>query len=334
MTNEHVVISSRVRLARNISGWFFPPRIRGTDSERELVAQILKVFERMGNFEIIKMCDASPLEKRSLVERYLISNNLAESSQSAVAISDDGAVSVMVSEEDHLREQAIIRGGDIEKAYKKILPIDGILRANLNFSVGADGYFTACPTNLGTGMRASVMLFLPMLFAEGAISEISALASKNGLVVRGALGEGSKPLGYVYQVSNEITLGKTENEIIKMVNDFVSYIVGRELDLEKTAYLSDTDYWDDRCLRSMGILYNCRLLDYGELSELISDVKLGTAFGVIKAKDVKMLDDLWVASRSATLRLYRDKGLSEERHRADFIRENVKKIQLHDTFND
>ena len=331
MTDKTIAVSSRIRLARNVRGYAFPCVIRGTKKQEEITNIFASVLKRTGEFDFRKVYELSPLEKRSLVERYLISNKLADENFGAVAVSKDGLISVMINEEDHVREQIIYRGLDLEKAYARIANLDGIMRANVDFAVSGNTYYTACPSNLGTGMRASVMLFLPAHTGYGKIGQLSEQARDLGLIVRGAFGEGSVGEGYFYQVSNEVTYDITESEIIRLVKRFVKDVIDDEIYLRQTMLSEDKLGFADKCLRAKGILENAVLLSYEELTELIANIKLGISVGIINCENPYYIDDLLVAARSATLSLNVGGAYDEAAARAKFVKGNLKKLSLKTT---
>ena len=333
--NDYLTIaaSTRIRLARNVSGYAFPCVINDTPIEKQLVDRLLSVFSKTGDFDIYRINELSETQKQSFVERYLISKNLAKSRGSAVAVSKDRLISVMLCEEDHVREQIIMRGVGLEKCLSRLSVLDGLLKANFNFAVSGNNYFTACPSNLGTGMRASVMLFLPAICRYGELDGFAEEAREKGLVIRGAFGEGSRGEDYFFQVSNEITYHITEKEIILLVKDFVDAVVMREDYLRHDMFELNRYAFADDAFRALAVLGCAVVLGYDELADLIAKVKLGISVGIIKTDNAAALDDLLVASRPATLYLntggYDDEGIA----RALFVRENIKKLSLSTDFS-
>jgi len=331
MTDTTIAVSSRIRLARNVRGYAFPCVIRGTEKEREVVSILSSVLSKISDFKIYNIKNLSFVERNSLVERYLISKHLSLSEGAAVALSADGLISVMMSEEDHLREQIIVRGFSVRRAYSRISMLDSLVRANVSIAASGNNYYTACPSNMGTGMRASVMLFIPSICYYNQLDEVKIAARERGLTVRGAFGEGSRGESYFYQVSNEFTYNVTESEILGMVESFVGEVIAREERLRSTMFNFDAYAFADKCFRALGTLSSAVRLDYDELSELISQVKLGVGVGIISVDNAYALDDLLVASRKNTLELNVGRG-DELRLRAAFVRENLKKISLKPLF--
>jgi protein arginine kinase len=325
ISETSIAVSTRIRLARNFDNYFFPSVIRGTDAERKIVAIVSDLFNRFGGYKTIKMSDLSCDEKSSLIERYLISQNLAASQLGAVILSSDKCVSVMVNEEDHLRLQCIISGFDFDEARRRILPVDNLLNRNFRFAKDGNFYYTACPSNLGSGMRASVMTFLPALSYTGAIDYIMDKAKKTGITFRGAFGEGSSAEGYWYQVSNSRTMQKPE-EIIDNVSKFVVSVVSDENDERYHLYGENKNEIEDECLRAYGILGHCRLLSYDECVNLIAKVKLGNSLGFLPLKNPRALDDLLVSCRPATLKIFQKDAGNELVLRANYVSDALKII--------
>ena len=333
---EGTVVTSRIRLARNVAGYNFKSRLFDKQKADEIIYRTYACAKKYAPFKLYEISKISPLEARCLKETYVISEALRTNSFSgAAAALDDGSLTVMINEEDHVREQALEKGFALKKAYMRLAPLDSWLNKNLRFCRDDRwGYLTACPTNLGTGLRASVMMFLPALTRTDKIGALAEHAKAAGLTVRGAFGEGSDGDGYMYQVSNEITLGKTEERIINEVQSFIEYAANLEQTNAIVYYNQFTREIDDEVFRAYGILSNCRIIDFSEFSALIASLKMGVMLGVIKASEVSALDDLLVTSRPAVIakRLGLqnesvDNGLIDE-FRADYSRECVKKIIL------
>ncbi|MBR1891106.1 MAG: hypothetical protein IJ811_01260 [Clostridia bacterium] len=303
MTGEFTAVSSRVRLARNLDGYYFPCQIAGTAAELTVKRLCLTALGRISDFKVYEMSALGEEQRNSLVEKYLISSALSLNPMGAVAVSKDEKVSVMVGEEDHVREQIILDGNDLVRCYERLNKLDTFLRSNLSFAKKGQTYYTSCPTNLGTGMRASVMLFLPAIVSHGELDGVVYSAKNSGLTVRGAFGEGSVGEGYLFQVSNEVTYGVGERQLISLVENFVSRLIDRELYLETQDYLADKLRFEDGCARAIGVINNCKLLPYNELSQIISQIKIGANVGVVAVTDKKAVDRALVLSRQNTLRL-------------------------------
>ncbi|MBQ7957478.1 MAG: protein arginine kinase [Clostridia bacterium] len=276
-----VVLSTRIRFARNIREYPFPFRL-DEDKKKELNSRIKDaVLSDNENMSFIEMESVPAFQTVSLAERHLISPEFAGPSKSkALILSDEEDVSIMLQEEDHLRIQAMEAGLDLEKAYEKAEKVEKDIGRVLNYAFDERiGFLTQCPTNLGTGMRASVMLHLPALTKQGLISRLASTVSKLGLVIRGAYGEGSQPGGDIYQISNQITLGISEKEAIFNLESIVKQIISQERNARKEL-LSDESYLDS-IFRAYGILKYARKLTSNEFMKLISLVRLASAEKII-----------------------------------------------------
>ena len=288
-----VAMTTRIRLARNLAGFPFPSKMSDAHA-----AEVLHLVERglktIDPDEYVRY-DVGALTKMKsslLQEQYLISAELAKRKNGGAAfVSSDETVSIMVNEEDHLREQYICKGFELMKAYERLSAIDDGLSGELDFAFDNRlGYLTACPSNLGTGMRASVMVFLPGLTWSGEIKNVFREWKLNGMTVRGSFGEGSEAEGYMYQVSNERTLGWSEKEILEEVSRFTLRICDQEDKARKKMLQTMETETRDRCLRSYGALCNCALLDLSEFLRKITDVKLGLALGFLEATSEREFD--------------------------------------------
>lgn len=329
MIDTSVAISSRIRLARNILGYNFPCVIRDTEKEKAVLSRCVNVLKNLGSFDFYYMSELSDLERRAFVEQYLISNNLANNDGGVLAVQKGGALSVMINEEDHLREQCIVRGFDLLSAYKKTAALDGVLAANLPFAKKNGVYFTACPSNLGTGLRASVMLFLPAITDGDRLDEIYENAVQYGLTIRGRYGEGSGSENYLYQVSNEITYKVSEQEILRLVTGFVEDTISIETELRHKNYQSNKDAIQDKVLRALGILKNCLILTYNEFVELICMVKLGISLGFLTSNLDYGIDDLLITANRATLIASDNAAFdSEDKLRARFVQKALDSLNV------
>ena len=324
MIDTSVIVSSRVRLARNLSGIGFSPVIRDTAAEDRVTALVKRILGAIGGFTFTEMQSLTEEKKLSFVERYLVSSALVKSPRGALASSSDETVSVMINEEDHLREQCFAAGLSLKSVYSRLKTLDNVLNNNLRFAKGKFGFLTTCPTNVGTGMRASAMLFLPALAYSGETNEIMRKARSAGLTVRGAYGEGSGGDCSLFQISNEITYGVTETEIIERVTSFVKSVEVAEREERRALYSDNEVDFSDACLRAYGILANCKKLDYAEFADLAAKVKLGLALNVLKADYPSGIDDVMVSARSATLLLVPNlKSINEDERRAEFVNKAI-----------
>ncbi len=237
----------------------------------------------------------------------------------------------MINEEDHLREQCIVKGLDLQLAYETMSEIDGRISRSMKFAYDEQlGFLTACPTNLGTGLRASVMLFLPALTINGLMPRVIKAVARLGLTVRGIYGEGSRAEGYIYQISNEVTLGVTEEEIIQQVEETVKKVCDLET-AERENLKNGPDALDvrDECLRSYGILTNCAKLSTEELVKYAAGVKLAACLGYIKLDDVAQIDELLVKMRPSNVNAASDRELTpteRDAYRAQYVGKYLRKI--------
>ena len=296
-----IVMSTRIRLARNLNEYPFPSKLDtvGKDKVNSLVKSTLFESDNAG-LSYIEMKDLSRLQAVSLAERHLISPEFAAKKDgSALILSDDESVSIMLCEEDHIRLQVMKSGLALEEAYDIANKLDNVIDAKLDYAFDERiGYLTQCPTNLGTAMRASVMLHLPALTRCGQITRLSNTVSKLGLTIRGANGEGSQPRGDMYQISNKITLGITEETAIANLKSIVLQLVAQER--AAAAEMIKNPAEEDKIFRALGVLKNARLLSTDEFMELISVVRLGAARGLIDIP-VEKINELIVNMQPATV---------------------------------
>lgn len=330
-TDSDIVLSSRIRLARNFANVTYP--VLGEESELKKVTDFMKQeyskqsFHAYKNFQFISMQDLSLIEKRILVEKHLISPNLEKFPQSAVLISEDERVSIMINEEDHLRIQLYFPGYQLTEALEEAFNLDDWIEEKVNYAFDEKcGYLTSCPTNVGTGMRASVMMHLPALAHTKQINRMIPAINQFGLVVRGIYGEGSESLGNIYQISNQITLGKSENDIVLDLESVVKQLIEQERLARKyiTEKLGLT--LEDRIFRSYGILKNSRIIGSKEASECISNVRLGIDLGIIKNISKNILNELMILMQPGFLQHYANKKLTARERdifRASLIRERL-----------
>ena len=300
------VISSRVRLARNVRGMTFPGARRREDPRalRALEEGAARAAKGVFDGEFMRMRDLDAVRKKALVERHLISPALARNTASgAVILERSEGISVMLNEEDRVREQCVETGFALPRAYERISRYDDSLLRELPVAYDNElGFLTACPTNLGTGMRASVMLFLPALRLAGGIErEMTRFIREYGLTVRGVYGEGSKAQGDMYQLSNTRTLGVTEGDIIRSVERAALEICAEERAATEALVGRAGSALYDKAARSYGIITNAYRLTSAELMNLISDVKLGIILDILPLKDTKTLDKLLVWCSAANL---------------------------------
>lgn len=328
--DKSIILSSRVRLARNIKNKPFPNRLN-VDEAKDIIKMVEDAFytsdEIRENFKTIYLWEKDSNENMSFLEKHLVSSNLLNTKdKSAFICKNDETVSIMINEEDHIRMQCIYGGMAIREAYEEINHIDDNLEEVLEFPFDEKlGYITACPTNLGTGMRASVMLHLPALAANNQIQEIINALTQVGMTIRGLYGEGSKGYGNIYQISNQITLGVSEEDIINNIEAITSQLVNQELGLREKMKSQYNDELEDKIYRSLGILKTARILSTKEALNLLSNVRMGKEMGIIEDECVGM-NKILVNVQPATLQLSYEKEMqSKERdvERARLVRESL-----------
>lgn len=326
------VASTRIRFARNLDGYPFPTKLSGEKQAKEIIRKVSSGLNRVDEFKLYYLDDVDDEEADMLVENHLISPLLLMNRKIAGAlINRENNVSVMINEEDHLREQCIVKGFDLHLAYNVMSEIDSTISKSLKFAYDEQlGYLTACPTNLGTGIRASVMMFLPALVINGKINRLISSVSRLGLTVRGTFGEGTRSQGYTYQISNEVTLGVKEEEILSLVETVVYKIAEMERsERENLKNCPSALEIKDKCLRSLGTLTNCALLSSEEFEELCYNVKLGVCLGYINVNEVSEIDDLITEMKPNNINLLARRRLtSRERdvYRAEHVAKKFRKI--------
>jgi protein arginine kinase len=300
--DSDTVFSSRIRFARNLTGYRFEAGLSTKDAEEI----ITRVENALGDGYIkTDMCALSALQAESLVEQHLISRDFAsKKTPHALFRNDNKSLSVMALEEDHIRLQCILPGLSLRDAYRFACECDDKLDGALELAYDESlGYLTHCPTNLGTGLRASVMLFLPALSEAGSIPSLSHQLSKIGLTVRGLFGEGSGASGCMYQISNQITLGITEEETLKKMKEAVRQISEKEQVARKNITGDALDRLTDRICRSLGTLKYAHMMTSSEFIKLFADVRFGIALGIVQEVSYEQLGTLLVEAMPATLTL-------------------------------
>src|SRR5215217_5255654 len=328
---SEIVISSRIRLARNIAGVQFLTRCsRGQRStlERKVRDTILE-SQVAPSMLYVDLENAPEMDRLLLVERHLISkHHAAAEGARGVAIGENETLSIMINEEDHLRIQVLRSGLQLEEAWEQINKTDDALESRLDYSFHPRfGYLTACPTNVGTGIRVSVMLHLPALKLTSEIEKVFRAAKDMRLAVRGLYGEGTEATGDFYQISNQTTLGKTEDDII---SDFKHLVIPKIIDYEvharKTLVNDKTVALDDKVCRALGVLRTARLIASEETLQLLSHLRMGVNLGRIKELDIRAINELFLLTQSAHLQKIQGRRLEGDVRRAaraDFIRQRL-----------
>jgi len=325
-----IVMSSRIRLARNVADYRFLSLIEAPDRDR--LATYLEGYLGSLDFgEPLHYAELDELDEIGsgcLVERHLVSRDLVQSTgRRGVAYSKDEQLSIMVNEEDHLRVQVLRSGLQLTEAFGKARDVDDRLEEKVSFAFSQRfGYLTACPTNVGTGLRVSVMLHLPALVLSKAIQKVCKAMSRINLTVRGLHGEGSQSLGDFFQVSNQMTLGRSEREILRQVEEHVPQIIRHERSLRERLIERNRVAIEDRVWRAYGLLTQARLINGEETLECLSALRMGLHMELIDGLDTALLNELFVLTQPAHLQRRAGRPLeSEERDelRAQLVRERL-----------
>ncbi|ENH95884.1 ATP:guanido phosphotransferase [Gracilibacillus halophilus YIM-C55.5] len=330
--DSDIVMSSRIRLARNIEQIPFP--IVASQDELEGVLHFVQnhfnhqSFEHYKNLEFVQINELTTTEKQVLVEKHLISPHLAnKSNDGAALISKSEQLSIMINEEDHVRMQLYFPGLQLEKALEEAFQIDDWLEEKLDYAFDEHrGYLTSCPTNVGTGMRASVMMHLPALSMTQKMNQMIPAINQLGLVVRGIYGEGSEALGNIFQISNQITLGRSEQDIIENLKSVVQKLIEQERHARAVLMDQSELALEDKVYRSYGVLERSRIIESKETATCLSDVQLGIDLGIITNISKSILNELMVLTQPAFLQQYAGKTLAPQERdvfRASLIRERL-----------
>lgn len=330
--DSDIVLSSRIRLARNFAKVPFP--IVAVQAELESIQEFLQKeyehqsFQSHEEFEYIPINQLTSIERRTLVEKHLVSPHLVKHAQTAGAlISKDEQVSVMINEEDHLRIQLYFPGFQLAKALREAFKIDDWLERKIDYAFDETmGYLTSCPTNVGTGMRASVMMHLPALVLTKQINRLLPAINQLGFVIRGIYGEGSGAIGHIFQISNQITLGKSEDDIVKDLESIISQLIEHEKDARNLLMEQSAIGLENQVYRSYGVLKYSRIIESKEAATCLSNVRLGIDLGIIKNVSRNILNELMILTQPGFLQQYAEKDLnSSERDvlRATLIRERL-----------
>jgi protein arginine kinase len=332
-----IVLSSRVRLARNLSDVPFTNRSSG-EEQQKVLEQFRQATREAGILRrgaLLQIDHLSVLDRAFLQERHLISPTMMKMDlNSGLYLDEREMVSVMVNEEDHLRLQVMQSGLRIQSTWEIIDRIDDQLSDHIKFAFSEQyGYLTACPTNVGTGMRASVLIHLPALVLTKDIDQVIKGISQVGLAVRGFYGEGTDVLGNLFQVSNQATLGRTEADIVDNVQRFTNQIIDFERQARQTLFSEARHQIEDKIWRAYGLLQNARLLSSQELMSLLSAVRLGVSMEIITTVSLATLNSLMILMQPAHLqKLFRREMDADERdiRRAELVREKMRTLALED----
>lgn len=313
-----VIISSRVRLARNLANYPFPHRMDAQQA-RQVSEEIIQAFymndpERKRHYLLVDLDTLSPEDRQALAEKRLISEDLAGSGPSHKAIiSRDEAISIMINEEDHIRIQSMQPGLNLEKAYEAAAQVAWILEQSLSIAYSEKyGFLTACPTNTGTGMRASVMAHLPGLVMSGKIKDTIDGLLKLGFAVRGHYGEHSKSQGNLFQISNQLTLGISEDDLINDLKRMLQQLIEQERNARLEVYRRQPLVLEDRIMRSYGILRNARLISNEEATDLLSDLRLGLSLGLLRGLREADINRLYAIIGPASIQKAEGRSMTPE----------------------
>lgn len=331
--HNKIVMSSRVRLARNIKGAAFPGWAKKADRIKtlDIVRPAVESLPQMADHFSETMDSLTLLDKNVLVERHLISReHAAKNAGSGLVFNREETLCVMINEEDHLRMQALRPGLQLKQAWQAIDQVDSKLEKKLEYAFSPElGYLTACPTNLGTGIRVSAMLHLPGLVLAEQINQIIQAVNKLGLAVRGLYGEGTEALGNVFQVSNQMTLGEAETDIVERLSKVLSQIIEHEENARGTLLEKKPKTVYNHIGRAYGILANAHSISSKETMNLLSLMRLGVDLALFPDLDRALVDELFVITQPNHLqKRYSDKLTAEERDllRADMLRERLRTV--------
>ncbi|MDF2677595.1 MAG: protein arginine kinase [Bacillota bacterium] len=297
MDKEHeIVVTSRIRLARNLKNYKFPVKMTGEESNEIIDAVNNAIKDKDLNFKLTYMRDLTDVEKFVFIEKHFISPALSENKNNgAFLLSADDKISIMINEEDHIRIQTLGYGMCLNECWEQATKVDDMLEEHLDYAFDKElGYIASCPTNIGTGMRASVMLHLPALSMTNQMDRILFGISQLGIAVRGVYGEGTKSMGHLFQISNQGTLGATEETLIEKISQIVMQIVQKEQITREQFRKNNFDDIEDQIHRAYGILTNARSICSDEAMKLLSYVKLGKEMGIMSKVDNKNLYGLMV----------------------------------------
>ena len=333
-----VTLTSRIRLARNIADIPFPT-VMLPEHARQVAEKVRNsIFDFSGHqrfagikFAYIKMSDVPEIERQILVEKHLASQDLMEHPEvSAILLDSNEEITVMINEEDHIRMQCVLPGFQLSKAWETISYIDDLIEEQVDYAFHEEfGYLTSCPTNVGTGLRSSVMMHLPGLTMSNQMNAILQTITKIGLTARGIYGEGSEALGSIYQISNQVTLGPTEEDIINNLSIVSRQIVDKERQARKALRQAGGIQFEDSLWRACGLLMHARIMSLKEFMSLISSVRLAVSMGLIPGVALEKIDAVMTMGQPANVMKKaggRLKGKEVDVERANIIRGAMREI--------
>ncbi|MFA5389390.1 MAG: protein arginine kinase [Candidatus Omnitrophota bacterium] len=325
-----IVMSSRVRLARNLAD--YPFAHWASKKEQETVLNTVKdsilTVKKLKDSLCLKIGELDPIDKQFLVERHLMSKeHMIDAENKGLCVGPDEIISIMINEEDHLRMQVMKSGFNLKEAWQILNDIDTELGNVLDFAYSVDfGYLTACPTNAGTGMRASVMVHLPSLVMTKQIGKVLQAITKLSLTARGLYGEGTEASGNFFQISNQVSLGHKEEDIIDNIERIIKQIIEHEQAARETLIAQNREALEDRIWRAYGTLKSAHIITSNETIDLLSLVRLGVDLGVIKQLDRALINELFVITQPAHLQKLEKKKLGPNQRdvkRAEIIRKKI-----------
>jgi protein arginine kinase len=330
---NNIILTSRVRLARNLAHMPYPHMLN-QEQINEVIEEVSSSITGSnsavaGGFQVVKLKDMDQLNRVSMFEKHIVSSDLVNNyERAAVVVNEESDVSIMINEEDHIRLQVIYPGFKIKEAYEYANRLDDLMEEKLTYAYdGKLGYLTSCPTNVGTGIRASVMLHLPALTITKNINNVVNTVTQVGMTIRGIYGEGSNVMGNMYQVSNQVTLGLSEEEIINNLTAVTKKIIDQEEKARALLYEKQQDELEDDIYRSLGILKYARAISTAEGFNLLSRVRMGIEMGIIKDIEINEINNLLVNIQPATLQLNTGKEVDlaqRDKARAKILREALK----------
>ncbi len=332
---DDVIISSRIRLARNLIKFKFTNNIDYKEAQEvaDRFKKAIEIIDIDNDFSVVSMKDIDSIDRRVLIEEHLVSPELINNKDiSYYIINKDNTINLMINEEDHLRLQVILPGFDLYKAYDMSNEIDLKLEKYLDFAFDRDfGYLTACPTNTGTGMRASIMLHLPALKMSNYLQGVMDSLGKLGLTIRGVYGEGSRALGDMFQISNQKTLGFTEQEVIDKLENVTCRIIDNERNSRKTLLEKKSDFIKDKIYRSLGVLKYSRIINSNEALENLSYLRMGVSLGLYDKLNFVQITNLMLSVQKYNIlkyKYYLHSFKDEDVLRANYIRNFFEKEEI------
>ncbi|MDF2672562.1 MAG: protein arginine kinase [Clostridiales bacterium] len=324
---NNIILTSRVRLARNLAHMPYPHMLN-QEQVSEVIGEVTSSITDSNSaiaedFHVVKLKDVEQLKRISMFENHIVSSDLVNNyERAAVVVNKESDVSVMINEEDHIRLQVIYPGFKIKEAYEYANKLDDLMEEKLTYAYDVKlGYLTSCPTNVGTGIRASVMLHLPALTITKNINNVVNTVTQVGMTIRGIYGEGSNVMGNMYQISNQVTLGLSEEEIINNLTAVTKKIVDQEEKARGLLYEKQKDELEDDIYRSLGILKYARTISTAEALNLLSRVRMGIEMGIIKDIEINNINKLLVNVQPATLQLI--SGIDSGSGQRDWVRAKI-----------